>query len=96
MPSTAALIEKARVSSPAIAAGAVRWKNDSTKLASTMPNTSRRVARNAPSCGAGAAVGMGHCNAAYAGSARRFAKMAVVRRTGMKDMDLGLQGAWWR
>ena len=34
MPSTALLIANARVSSPAIAAGAVRWKNDSTKLAS--------------------------------------------------------------
>ena len=27
----------ARASSPAIAAGAVRWKNDRTKLASAMP-----------------------------------------------------------
>jgi hypothetical protein len=31
------------VSSLAIAAGAVRWKNDSTKLASMMPSTTRRT-----------------------------------------------------
>ncbi len=33
----------ARVSSVAMAAGAVRWKNDSTKLASTIPKTTRRA-----------------------------------------------------
>ncbi len=46
MPRRAALIENARMSSEAIAAGAVRWKNERTKLASTMPNTMRRVRTN--------------------------------------------------
>ena len=87
MPSTAALIENARVSSPAIAAGAVRWKNDSTKLASTIPNTTRRARTNAPSCGRSGTVAIRHCSGAQpnprAPCARarypRFDKMAPLR-----------------
>ena len=56
-PSTALLIANARVSSPAIAAGAVRWKNDSTKLASTMPKTTRRARTKR---GSGGAAACGH------------------------------------
>ena len=41
MPSTAELIENACASSPAMAAGAVRWTKESTKLASASAKITR-------------------------------------------------------
>jgi hypothetical protein len=46
VPSTAELIENACVSSPAIAAGAVRWTNDSTKLATASAKITRAARAN--------------------------------------------------
>ena len=46
MPSTAELIEKACASSPAMAAGAVRWTKDSTKLASASAKITRAARAN--------------------------------------------------
>src|SRR5437762_3843826 len=72
MPSSVPPIANARVSSPAMAAGAVRWKNDSTKLARAIANTTRRVRANDT---AGRGAGIHHCTDACGAGAPPFGTM---------------------